>query len=78
MHLLNEGELQANVNVKICAICQTSGGIQETEFGGRAATKQRKIIHFSSGETLEEEESEEEEEQQSERPPFREPSERVG
>lgn len=41
-------------------------------------SKQRRIIHFSSGETLEEEDSEEEEEQPSDRPPLREPEERVG
>lgn len=41
-------------------------------------SKQRKIIHFSSGETLEEEGSEEEEEQPSDSPSFREPAKRVG
>ncbi|KAM4633140.1 uncharacterized protein ACJ7VT_015946 [Polymixia lowei] len=35
--------------------------IQETEFGGSTVSKQRKVIHFSSGETLEEEENSEEE-----------------
>lgn len=66
---------------KACPICQTSPDIQETEFGSSALTKQRRITYFSSGETLEEEDSEEEEEeeeQSSNRPPFREPAERVG
>uniref|UniRef100_A0AAQ4QXT0 Uncharacterized protein n=1 Tax=Gasterosteus aculeatus aculeatus TaxID=481459 RepID=A0AAQ4QXT0_GASAC len=48
------------------------------EFGSPALSKQTRIIHFSSGETLEQEDSEEEEEEQSNRPPFREPADRVG
>ncbi len=60
------------------AICQTSLDIQETESGGPTVSKQRSIIHFSSGETLEEEDSEENEEQSSDRPPFTEPAKRVG
>ncbi|XP_034755721.1 protein FAM177A1 isoform X2 [Etheostoma cragini] len=56
---------------------ETSPGIQETEFGSPALTKQRRITYFSSGETLEEEDSEEEEENSSNRPPFREPAERT-
>ncbi|XP_070782148.1 protein FAM177A1 isoform X2 [Enoplosus armatus] len=56
---------------------ETSLDIQETEFGDPAVSKQRRIIHFSSGETLEEEDSEEEEEQSPNRPPFREPAERT-
>lgn len=70
-------ENPTNVYVKTCAICQTSLDSQETDFGGPAVSKQRRIIHFSSGETLEED-SEEEEEQSSNRPPFSEPAERVG
>ncbi|XP_046878313.1 protein FAM177A1 [Hypomesus transpacificus] len=35
--------------------------VQETEFGGPSLSKERRVIHFSSGETLEEEGSEEEE-----------------
>lgn len=56
---------------------ETSLGIQETESGDPAMTKQRRITHFSSGETLEEEDSEEEEEQPSNSPPFTEPAERT-
>ncbi|KAE8287096.1 hypothetical protein D5F01_LYC15059 [Larimichthys crocea] len=59
---------------------ETSADIQETEFGGPAVSKQRRVIHFSNGETLEEEDSEEEEEEQSsdtDRPPFREPAKRA-
>ncbi|XP_026174695.1 protein FAM177A1 [Mastacembelus armatus] len=48
-----------------------------TESGCPARSKHKKVIHFSSGETLEEEDSEEEEEQLSSRPPFREPTERT-
>nr|XP_040016111.1 uncharacterized protein LOC120807799 isoform X2 [Gasterosteus aculeatus aculeatus] len=47
------------------------------EFGSPALSKQTRIIHFSSGETLEQEDSEEEEEEQSNRPPFREPADRL-
>lgn len=63
---------------------QTSLDIQETEFGGCTVSKQRRIIHFSSGETLEEEDSEEEEEEEEAKqqpcgiPPFRKHSVRVG
>ncbi|XP_073349228.1 uncharacterized protein [Pagrus major] len=56
---------------------EASPDTQETEFGNPAVSKQRRTIHFSSGETLEEEDSEEEEEQSSDRPPFREPAQRV-
>ncbi|XP_032399540.1 protein FAM177A1 isoform X2 [Etheostoma spectabile] len=58
---------------------ETSPGIQETEFGSPALTKQRRITYFSSGETLEEEDSEEEEEEEnsSNRPPFRERAEKT-
>lgn len=60
---------------------ETSLDIQETEFGTPGISKQRRIIHFSSGETLEEEDSEEEdseeEEEQSDRPPFTEPAKRT-
>ncbi|XP_037607439.1 protein FAM177A1 [Sebastes umbrosus] len=58
---------------------ETSPDIQETQFGSPALSKQRRVIHFSSGETLEEEDSEEEEEeeQSSNRPPFREPAEKT-
>ncbi|XP_049446640.1 meprin A, alpha (PABA peptide hydrolase), tandem duplicate 1 isoform X2 [Epinephelus fuscoguttatus] len=55
---------------------ETSADIQETEFGSPALSKQRRIIHFSNGETLEEEDSEEEE-QVSNRPPFLEPAEKA-
>ncbi|KAG7244237.1 hypothetical protein INR49_004375 [Caranx melampygus] len=51
---------------------------QETDFSSSVPSKQKKIIHFSSGETLEEEDSEEEEEQSSNRLPFSEPTQRVG
>ncbi|KAK2856560.1 hypothetical protein Q5P01_005295 [Channa striata] len=51
--------------------------IQETTFGSPAPSKEKKIIHFSSGETLELD-SEDEEEQPSCRPPFTEPTERTG
>ncbi|CAB1340193.1 unnamed protein product [Coregonus sp. 'balchen'] len=37
--------------------------IQETQFGGSSLSQQRRVIHFSSGETLEEDDSEEEEEE---------------
>ncbi|XP_062293244.1 protein FAM177B isoform X1 [Scomber scombrus] len=48
---------------------------QETEFGGAAPPKQKRIIHFANGETLEDEDSEEEEEEQSSnRDPFTEPA----
>ncbi|XP_029705588.1 protein FAM177A1-like [Takifugu rubripes] len=50
---------------------ETCADIQETEFGDCAVTKQRRIIYFSSGETLEEKDSEEEEDQPSDSP-FRE------
>ncbi|KAM8725530.1 uncharacterized protein AB9X84_002291 [Acanthopagrus schlegelii] len=56
---------------------ETSPDIQETEFGGSAGSKQRRTIHFSSGESLEEEDSEVEEEQSSDRPPFRDPAQKV-
>ncbi|XP_033503903.1 protein FAM177A1 [Epinephelus lanceolatus] len=55
---------------------ETSADIQETEFGSPALSKQRRIIHFSNGETLEEEDSKEEE-QVSNRPPFLEPAEKA-
>lgn len=44
---------------------QTSAVIKETERGGCTVAKEKRIIYFSSGETLEEEDSEEEEEQRS-------------
>ncbi|KAF7664337.1 hypothetical protein LDENG_00180380 [Lucifuga dentata] len=52
---------------------QEETDIQETEFGGPALSGQKRIIHFSSGETLEEEEedSEEENENSSNESPFR-------
>ncbi|KAK5880476.1 hypothetical protein CesoFtcFv8_023499 [Champsocephalus esox] len=55
---------------------ESSADIQETEFGSPALSKQRRIIYFSSGETMDEEDSEEEEERSSDRPPFREPAEK--
>lgn len=53
--------------------------IQETEFEDPAPSKQKRIIHFSSGETLELDDSEEEDEerQSSSKPPFTEPSDKV-
>ncbi|XP_069559158.1 protein FAM177B [Brachyistius frenatus] len=61
---------------------ETLADIHQSEFGGPASSKERKILHFSSGETLEvedseEEEEEEEEEQSSDRSPFKEPAERT-
>ncbi|XP_035534129.1 protein FAM177A1 isoform X2 [Morone saxatilis] len=56
---------------------ETSLDIQEAEFGGPDVSKQRRVIHFSSGETLEEDDSAEEEEQPSNRPPFKEAAERA-
>ncbi|KAM4712835.1 uncharacterized protein FYW61_020050 [Anableps anableps] len=52
---------------------------EETEFGGPPLQKQRKIIYFSSGETLELENSEEDEaeEQRSHRTPFKGPGRRA-
>ncbi|KAM9840760.1 protein FAM177B [Aulostomus maculatus] len=55
---------------------------EETEFGCPVQSKQKKIIHFSSGETLteddsEEEEEEEEEQQSSNSVPFRDPAPRA-
>lgn len=64
------------VSVKTSSICQVME-IQETQFEDPAPSKQKKIIHFSSGETLELEDSEEEEEQSPSTPPFTEPTERV-
>lgn len=51
---------------------------QETQFGDAAPPKQKRIIHFANGETLEDEDSEEEEEeeQSSNRDPFTGPAER--
>ncbi|XP_061603021.1 uncharacterized protein LOC133464850 [Cololabis saira] len=43
---------------------EASAQVCETAFGGPALHKQRKILHFSSGETLEVEDSEEEEEEE--------------
>ncbi|KAF3702572.1 Protein FAM177A1 [Channa argus] len=51
--------------------------VQETQFGSPAPSKEKRTIHFSSGETLELEDSEDEEEQSSHRPPFTEPTERT-
>uniref|UniRef100_A0A3B5ACX9 Family with sequence similarity 177 member A1 n=1 Tax=Stegastes partitus TaxID=144197 RepID=A0A3B5ACX9_9TELE len=45
---------------------QTSAATCEVECGGPALSKQKKVIHFSSGETLELEDSEEEEEEEEE------------
>ncbi|XP_029318601.1 meprin A, alpha (PABA peptide hydrolase), tandem duplicate 1 isoform X2 [Cottoperca gobio] len=56
---------------------ESSPDTQEADFGSAALSKQRKIIHFSSGETLEEEDSEEEEEESLNRAPFREPAEKT-
>ncbi|XP_028253267.1 protein FAM177A1 [Parambassis ranga] len=55
---------------------------QETsaEFGGTASSKEKKVIHFANGETLELEDSEEEEEEEEQSPnrgPFKEPAERT-
>ncbi|XP_034436042.1 protein FAM177A1 [Hippoglossus hippoglossus] len=49
---------------------------QETEFAGSTQSKQKMIIHFTSGETMEVQDSVEEEEQPSNSPPFREPTDR--
>ncbi|XP_056284320.1 protein FAM177A1 [Pseudoliparis swirei] len=55
--------------------------VRETGFGSPALSKQRRrIVHFSSGETLEQEEEEEEEEEEepsSNKPPFSEPAEKT-
>ncbi|XP_030578060.1 protein FAM177A1 [Archocentrus centrarchus] len=56
---------------------ETSADILETNFGGPASSKEKKVIHFSSGETLEVEDSEEEEEQPSNRTPFEEPQQKT-
>uniref|UniRef100_A0A3P8T4R0 Uncharacterized protein n=1 Tax=Amphiprion percula TaxID=161767 RepID=A0A3P8T4R0_AMPPE len=57
---------------------ETPGHFRETEFGGPSWSKQKKIIHFSSGETLALEDSEEEEEEQPfNRTPFKEPAEKT-
>lgn len=60
-------------------LCQMSAQVCEMSLGGPALTKQKKIVHFSSGETLELEDSEEEEEEEqtSSTSPFRKPAERV-
>ncbi|KAM7368259.1 hypothetical protein PAMP_014499 [Pampus punctatissimus] len=50
--------------------------IQETEFGDVVVSKPKRIIHFTSGETLEEKDSEDEEEHSSNRSPFSESTER--
>lgn len=63
---------------KSVSICQASADIPETNFGGPASSKERKVIHFTSGETLEVEEGKEEEEQSSSRTPFEEPQQKVG
>ncbi|KAI3364068.1 hypothetical protein L3Q82_010897 [Scortum barcoo] len=65
-----------NGHQETCVICQTPLDIQETDFGGPVVSKQRRIIHFSSGETLEED-SEEEDEQSLNRPPLRASAERT-
>ncbi|XP_060947027.1 protein FAM177A1 [Limanda limanda] len=49
---------------------------QETEFAGSTQSKQKMIIHFTSGETMEEEDSDEEAAQPSNSSPLREPEER--
>uniref|UniRef100_A0A3Q1GA45 Family with sequence similarity 177 member B n=1 Tax=Acanthochromis polyacanthus TaxID=80966 RepID=A0A3Q1GA45_9TELE len=59
---------------------ETPGDFWETEFGGPSWSRQKKVIHFSSGETLELEDSEEEEEedeQPSNKTPFKEPVEKT-
>ncbi|XP_041832120.1 protein FAM177A1 [Melanotaenia boesemani] len=58
---------------------QETPDIHETEFGGSPLPKQKKIIHFSSGETLEVEDSEDEEEegQTTNTTPFEEPAEKT-
>uniref|UniRef100_A0A8P4K1K0 Uncharacterized protein n=1 Tax=Dicentrarchus labrax TaxID=13489 RepID=A0A8P4K1K0_DICLA len=64
---------------KVCTVQYTlKKNALKTEFGGPDVSKQRRVIHFSSGETLEEDDSAEEEEQPSNRPPFKEAAERVG
>lgn len=64
---------QIDIYVKPSVICQRTE-IQETDFGCPALSEQKRIIHFSSGDTLTEDDSEEEEEQSS----IGEPAERVG
>ncbi|XP_008302530.1 protein FAM177B-like [Stegastes partitus] len=61
---------------------ETSAATCEVECGGPALSKQKKVIHFSSGETLELEDSEEEEEEEEEQQlsnsvPFKEPAQRT-
>lgn len=57
---------------------QTSANTTETNFEGLASAKERKVIHFSSGETLVVEDSEEEEVETSNKTPFEEPKQKVG
>ncbi|MEQ2244691.1 hypothetical protein ILYODFUR_019825 [Ilyodon furcidens] len=59
---------------------EVSAQIHDTEFGGPPLQKQKRIIYFSSGETLELEDPEEDEaeEQPSRGTPFKEPGGRVG
>lgn len=58
-------------------VCVSRGpDIQETQFRGPSLSLQRRVIHFSSGETLEEDDSEEEDTLQEE--VFREPEDMVG
>ncbi|KAL3980073.1 KRAB domain-containing zinc finger protein [Sarotherodon galilaeus] len=56
---------------------ETSADTTETNFGGPALPKERKVIHFSSGETLVVEDSEEEEEETSNKTPFEEPKQKT-
>lgn len=58
-------------------VCVSRGpDIQETQFRGPSLSLQRRVIHFSSGETLEEDNSETEEDTSHEQV-FREPEDMV-
>ncbi|XP_004542399.1 uncharacterized protein LOC101488067 [Maylandia zebra] len=56
---------------------ETSANTTETNFEGPASAKERKVIHFSSGETLVVEDSEEEEVETSNKTPFEEPKQKT-
>ncbi|KAM4522541.1 protein FAM177B [Odontesthes bonariensis] len=56
---------------------ETSTEVPETEFGSSVLPKQKKIIHFSNGETLEVEDSDGEEEQSLNTTPFNESTQRT-
>lgn len=73
-------QFEIKVHAKISPIRQVSPQEQETEFDGPPLQKQKRIIYFSSGESLELEDSEEDEaeEQKSHRTSFEEPKKRVG